>query len=485
MTRFSFRSKPPAASTVVLEVAPRAAKVVVAAGSPPRIQRLNASTLPEHAGDSAAAVRALLEAQPLGVRELGVLFGRELFSLRTLELPSTETKEIASMLELQLGKLTPYPRAEILSAWVVIGSFRQGYTSVLLAIARKALIQDVLHVLKLKGMAPQWVGVSTEGLEAWWAASGMPRVGEASDRLSVLIDVDFASTDCAVLSTHGRVLFTHSIAIGCDQMKAAEAATLRWVGELVRLPRILSHEGVNGRISRGVVTGVTQDLDSAVEQLASQWGVPVEVKPSLEPSALAPGLADRANATRVAFTALAGVLASPQPPRIDLMPQEMRVSQALRARSRHLARLSASLAAALVLGSLLYVERIILWRHYLAQLQQRLLATHEVSQQAIAHRRAMQQIRGWLDPSRSPLEVFRALAEASQPPITITQVTMEEGKPVMIRGRSETMGGAFEFFDRLKRQQLFTSVQPRSVAKSKAVADAGAEFELLCELPKS
>ena len=478
-------SKRPAASTVVLEVAPRAAKVVVATGTPPQIQRLNATTLPEHAGDSAAAVRALLDAQPLGVRELGVLFGRELFSLRTLELPSTDTKEIASMLELQLGKLTPYPRAEILSAWTVIGSFRQGYTSVLLAIARKALIQDVLQVLKAKSMTPQWVGVSTEGLEAWWAASKMPRAGEASDQLSVLIDVDFASTDCAVLSTEGQVLFTHSIAIGCDQMKAAEASTLRWVGELVRLPRILSHEGVNGRIGRGVLTGVTQHLESAVEQLTSQWGVPVEVKPSLGPVTLAPGLVERAAVTGVAFTALAGVLVSARLPRIDLMPQETRVSQALRVRSRHLARLSGSLAAALVLGILLYVERIIIWRHYLAQLHQQLAATQDVSQQVIERRHAMQQIRGWLDPSRGPLEVFRAIAEATQPPITITQVTMEEGRPVIIRGRSETMGGAFEFFDRLKQQKLFASVQPRSVAKAKVVADAGAEFELICELPTS
>jgi len=180
------------------------------------------------------------------------------------------------MLELQLGKLTPYPRGEILSGWATVGSFREGYTSVLLAIGRKTAIDDVLHLLKSKGMAPQWVGVSSEGLGAWWAIASKRVPAAPAGQLTALIDVDATSTDCVIFS-NGRLLFSHSVPIGAEQLSAAEPAKLRWAGELVRLPRILAHEDVKGQVGRAVVTGLTEGLGPLIDQLSSQWGVPVDV----------------------------------------------------------------------------------------------------------------------------------------------------------------------------------------------------------------
>jgi len=476
--------KPAASAAATLEVSPRVAKLILASASPLSIQRVAASTLPETTEDPTAALRALLASQSLGVHQVGVLFGREAFSLRTLELPATDVKELTSMLELQLGKLTPYPRAEILSAWTVIGSFRDGYTSVLLAIARKALITGVLQLLKAKGLAPRWVGVSTEGLEAWWRALAQPGEPGADTRLAALIDVDFASTDCAIFSG-GTLLFSHSIAIGAEQLAASEQAKLRWLGELVRLPRILLHEDIKGQIGRGILTGVVQGLESLTDQLAAQWGVAVELRQALGPFAASASVSEAADAARISCAALTGLLAAGTPPRLDLMPQETRVSQALQVRSRHLARLAGSLAAILVLCAVLYLERIMSLRHYIAQLNQRLAPLERTSQQIIERRQLMQRVRGWVDPSRSALEVLRSVSAAADPGITITQLMVEEGRPVTIRGKASTMAGAFEFFGRLKQQGTFATVHPRSVAKAKGADEFGAEFEIVCEFSES
>ena len=477
------RSKSPP-STIALEVSPRVAKLLVATTGPFRVQRLNASTLAEQTEDPVSALRALLEAQPLAGSHVGLLFGREAFSLRTLELPSTTPKEIASMLELQLGKLTPYPRADILSGWTVVGSFREGYTSVLLAVARKALIEGVLQLLKTKRITPQWVGVSTEGIASWSSQVGLRDPAAPADQLTALIDVDFASTDCVVLS-HGRLLFSHSIAIGHEQLTGSEPATLRWVGELVRLPRILLHEEIKGRISRGVLTGVTQGLEVLVEQLTSQWGVAVEVKDSLASFAPSPTATQSAHATRVSYTALAGALALGAPPRIDLIPQEARVSQALQVRSKHLARLAVSLGVLLVLAGVLYLERILSLRHYLTQLEQRLTQLEQVSRQVVQRQEAMYRIYSWLAPSRSALEVFRAVAVSVDPEITVTQISFKNKEPVTIRGTASTYPAAFAFLDRLKQQGTFANVSTRSLPKSKGAGVSGASFEIVCDLPAS
>ena len=476
------RVQPP---LIAIEVSPRAAKFMTATASPFQIQRVNASTLTGPTDDPVAALRALVDAQPVGAGPVGLLFGREMFSLRTLELPSVDPKEIASMLELQLGKLTPYPRADILSAWTTVAPLREGYTSVLLAIARKALIEQVLQFLKTKGVAPRWVGVSTEGLECWWARQGPPGAAAApSGALTAVIDVDSGSTDCAIIS-QGALLFTHSLTIGHEQLLSVDQAQLRWVGELVRLPRVLLHEGVAGKISRGVLTGVTQGLERLAEQLAAQWGVPVETIDPLGAFPSAPTVPQSVQATRVSYAALAGALASGQAPRIDLLPQEARLSQALQVRSKHLARLAVSVAVLLFLASTLYVERMLILRHYLGQLRQRLVALEQTSRQVVERQQAMQRVRAWLDPSASLLHVFDAVAASVDPEITITQLSFQEREPVTIRGKAATMPGAYAFFDRLKQQDTFSNVHARSVAKTKGAEATGAEFEIVCALTGS
>jgi len=469
------------AMTIALEVGPRAAKVMAAFPAPFRIQRLNASTVSEQIEDPVAALRVLLEAGSLGTHQTGLLVGREVVSLRTLELPSTNLKEISSMLELQLGKLTPYPRADILFGWAVIGSFREGYTSVFLAIVRKTLIDGILGLLKSKGITPQWLGVSTEGLESWWTQPGTSGPASSSDVLNVLIDVDVSSTDCAILSNN-RLLFTHSVTIGAEQLKVSEPAKLRWLGELVRLPRILSHEEIKGRLGAGVVTGITQGVEPLVEQLTSQWGVPVEVRDALAPFAPSSAVVQQATATGVSYTALAGVLASGKPPRIDLIPTETRVLQALQVRSRHLARFAGSLAVLVVLGVVLYLERMVIVSQYLRQLQQRLAAVEPASRQIVQQQEAMRRIRAWLDPVHSALEIVRAVTSSVNSDITISTFSFHEDKPVTIRGRAGSSQSAYRFSERLKAHAVFANVHARSVDRARGANVTGWDFEIVCDL---
>ena len=80
------RAKPVSSrQAAVLEITPRAAKLAVASSiTPLQLERVNASTLADQAGDALAALRALL-VQPPGAREAGILFGSEVFSLQTPE----------------------------------------------------------------------------------------------------------------------------------------------------------------------------------------------------------------------------------------------------------------------------------------------------------------------------------------------------------------------------------------------------------------
>ncbi len=474
--------------SALLELTPRTAKlVIVSSANPVRIDRLIAQALPAaQEEDPVAALQALLSAHPLSANQVGVVIGRELFSLQALELPSSNRQEIASMLELQLGKLTPYPRAEILAASMIVGSFREGYTSVVLAITRKPLIEGILRVLRSKGLEPRWVGVSSEGLVQWWLKIGQNTGGLTAEpnKLLALIDVDATSTDCALLS-QGELVFSHSIAIGQEQLAGADQANTRWVGELARLPRILLHEDLKGHIGRGVVCGSAEALRELAQQLASFWNVPVETVNPLSTIEMPQATRQTLTNQPSSFTALVGWAAHGQAPRLDLIPQETRVYQALQVRARSLARLAASVAAVIVLVAVLYVERMVMLQRYLAQLDQRLSKVEQQGLVISRMERAMRKIQPWLNPTHGPLEILRGVSESVEAQITVTQLSFQEDKPVAVKGKAQTTAAAFAFFERLDKTGLFSSVQSKSVAKAKGAQATGAEFEVLCTLKGS
>ena len=61
-------------------------------------------------------------------------------ALRILVTVDARQKEIADMVDLQIGKQTPYSRGEIVSGYRILGSIRDGYTQVMLAIAQRGIV---------------------------------------------------------------------------------------------------------------------------------------------------------------------------------------------------------------------------------------------------------------------------------------------------------------------------------------------------------
>jgi Tfp pilus assembly protein PilN len=414
-----------------------------------------------------------------------------MFSLQTLELPSTNAQEISSMLDLQLGKLTPYPRADIRSAAHIVGSLREGYTTVLLAIARKTVIDAILQVLKAKGLSPRWIGVSSEGLAHWWRQAGQQQITTSEpEKLLALIDVDRASTDCTLLS-RGTAVFSHSVAIGREQLGlsaprqpsgqagSSEPDKARWAGEFTRLPRVLLHEDIRGTIGQGVLCAPAPGSGALAQQLAGPWGVPVDVAEPLSHVTCEPSAAPSAEAG-VSWTALLGFLLHGHAPQLDLIPQETRTTHALQARARQFARLVGSLAIALLLIGVLYLQRVTILRRYLGRLTQELSQVERQGLELHQMQEAMRAVRWWLDPSRSTLALLTNIAAGTNAEIVITQVAVEEGKPVTVRGRAQSTAEAFAFFKRLEATGAFATVQSTSVAKAKGADAQGADFEVLC-----
>jgi Tfp pilus assembly PilM family ATPase len=89
---------------------------------------------------------------------------RHLATVRILELPSIDPKEIADMIDLQIGKQTPYAKEEIVFSHRIIDAEREGYTKAMLVIAKHSLIKERLVTLEKVGIDARRVCLSSEGV---------------------------------------------------------------------------------------------------------------------------------------------------------------------------------------------------------------------------------------------------------------------------------------------------------------------------------
>ena len=163
----------PAKTTVLIEIGSEWLKIIQAE---PRRGGVGVSKIHlERVSGSSRAVAdqiraALRKGRFARVPVIGCL-PRQMMTVRMLELPSTDHEEIADMVDLQIGKQTPYSRDEIAWDYRAAGSGRDGYTRVMLSIVQRSTIRDRYYILEEAGVDVERMTVSAEGMLNWCAAA--------------------------------------------------------------------------------------------------------------------------------------------------------------------------------------------------------------------------------------------------------------------------------------------------------------------------
>ena len=269
---------------------------------------------------------------------------RQMVNIRMLELPSTDRAEIADMVDLQSGKQTPYSREEIVSDYKVVGSEREGYTRVMLAIIQRSVLRERFFILEEAGLDVDRMCVSTEGVFNW-VAQTLP--GEAA---ALVIDIDSFYSDVLMVSG-GAVMFTRSILHGADELLGeVDKHKEKFAREVRQSLEICKGELPGLAPTRLVVCGAGHRIEGLGDYLGEQLGLAVEIRDSMQSVAklpAEPALSDP-EYRPVSLTALIGVALNSAGLALNLVPDSVRMRKALTEKARNLTVLAALVMAALV-----------------------------------------------------------------------------------------------------------------------------------------
>ncbi|MEA3328976.1 MAG: pilus assembly protein PilM [Candidatus Omnitrophota bacterium] len=407
-----------------------------------------------------------------------------LVAVRNLELPSTDLTEIKDMVELQIGKQTPFSRDEIVYDYQVLGTNREGYSGVISAIVQREIIERYFRILEGAGFKAEGrkMALSSEGLVDW--ARFVYKQPEAG-KPYVLIDVNHTASDFEVI-LNDKLIYSRSISLGFLQF---EQDFGRWqekfVEEVKHSIYAYQNEMLDKEISQILISGaepLVKGLNADI--LKERLGLGVGVIAPFKSIPLAGGtLTVRDAGTKgVSVSALLGLALAYPRQEINFIPQELRIEKKLKEKGRDLYFLGIYLILILVIVSSIFLGRMHNKERYLSRLKQEVSGTRARVEKLTNMITEVKIIKDRLTTEGILVRFIYEIHKAVSPDVHLASIRFDGKDHLTIRGVSKTMSEIFNFVSALEDSRCFRNVKTKYATKHKVKNKEMANFEIICPL---
>lgn len=441
--------------------------------------RLQLERIDEETAGMASNVSAACRDLKLGREPVVLVLPRHMVTVRILKLPSTDPAEIADMVDLQIGRQSPYSRDEILVDYRILGVEPEGYTRVLLAMAQRAPVRARVAMLEEAGLDVERVCISSEGLYGWL---GEEALDGGTGRGVAVLELDSGFAEVCVSVNRG-VVFSRSIQTGVQALQGKPGGRFDGLaGEVKRCLDACRVDYPGLEFDRLLVTGAGPRVDGLAAELQSRIGMPVEAVDVLERIRRSPpSVALKEEPYRaVSLTALVGIIMAPASLELDLMPETVAQRKRLVTRSRSMTQFGALLMTCTV-GLSLMGTLSLLFRHERLEALAAAKAVGEEGVKRIERARAVVRlVRDRQGRDRQTLSVLAEVQRARVDNVYLSQVDIDqERRRANLAGTGGSMGDVRAFVNNLDRSPLLRNVTPGSTTRDR---EGRFSFQVSCEL---
>jgi len=422
--------------------------------------------------------------QKLGLTRSPVIacLPRQVVNVRLLEMPSTDPVEIASMVELQVGKQTPYARDEIVADHRIIGRGREGYTRVLLIMVQQSVMRQRFRILEEAGLEVESMTVSSEGLINWYRSILGTPGGEGG---TVLLDVDAGYSELAIVS-RSQLVFTKSILVGSRQLLDDPA---RWIEKMCQevenaIDIYRGEAGGNVVLGACLLSGAAVHIGGLDGALGNRLKLIVHPVDYMEKIKKVAGLPDTKgdDYREVSFTPLVGMAIAPEALEFSLVPESVKARRDLERKARNLTTLG---SLSFLTAAFLSLMAIVMIHHkleYLFKLRAKILETEKPAAEILKQKQTIVTVMERLNSTRSPVSILYELYKLTPPSVMYDSIVFDSERSLVLKGQANS----FPDVDKLKGTLEGSMVIFPNVTCPKQTKDARTGlivFELNCSAP--
>ncbi|MEI6516302.1 MAG: pilus assembly protein PilM [bacterium] len=377
--------------------------------------------------------------------------------LRIAELPAGSPDELKSMVELQVDKFSPFPVDESAVSYELLQE-HEGHCRLLLSAIRTDVINKLADALRASGLQPKWVDVNVLG---WWRLlKDAGAVKPTGSQIFVILD---DSACDIIVATAGIPVALRSLS-GMEDIPPDEVDE-EIARETVYTLSSLDLEGPGPQPAEIGIWHRGEPPAGLIARFAAPFSM-IATPHSLESlPPLSEGLLRRAE-SRAEGT-------------LNLAPAAWEAAENAR-RNRRRIIASTLLVAGLWLGGMaILFGGIQIQKQRLTTLEKELTALKVPSENVRAIRDRAEELRKYMDRSRSGLECLREVSDRLPPGIELASFNYHKNKTLEMSGVADTYAILADFKKDLEKSALFTATE---LPRTRHVA-RGEEFKIICTLP--
>lgn len=429
---------------------------------------------PEAAG---AELKKMLKEHNLKPRHVILAIPRQSVTTKILKLPSQNPLEISDMAGFQATKQIPYPKEEIAYGFNIIGVDPQGFSSVMLVICHKDVIERPLEILRSRGISPVKVTLSSFGLLNWFNSNSELRKKSESFPL-ILVDYDTASVDIAIVYM-GKLLYTRGLTFGPTE---GEKDFERLKIEIEKTLTSYEKESETIRAGEAVFTGNVSGLAGLKDELERSLNMKVEIiDPFGRVSANIAAPKYGPYAALASYSSLIGTAVGGE--EVDLIPRGLKISRAEGIKKKKLA-ISIVLSIAVVASASITVWNKVHQRELaLKALESELKDIAPAAEEIEKMRLSSEVIKSQLSKKSEASDIINELYKIVPANIYLVLCSYEDEK-VELKGTANVLSDVFKLVTILENSAYFQNVKVRYATKRKIGSEELIDFEISCPLGK-
>ncbi len=436
--------------------------------------------------DVATAIMGSFRLLSFNKQHVVVCIPRHLVTVRMLDLPSTNVREISDMIDLQIGKQTPYAKEDIVFAHKIVEAGASGYTKVMLAIVTRNIVSERMGALAKAGLNLKRIAISSEGVCNWFRRAYLADMKLQSSQAIILLDVDSNYSDFIVMRK-GKMVFTRNILIGANHLTQETAGRHEKFSEELKqsLERYRGLEK-NVEIVKTYLSGSGPNIKGLDGILNAALGICVENADQLKNLHLR-GMEENLRNEELKFvsiTPLLGVTMDDGEPCMDLTPNEVKIQNLMERKTKQLTVMGILVVAIVTVLSFLCLTSFNTKNAYLATLKKKMSKIAMQVEGIDKMRAVIDMVEGRLDSRGSSLECLSEIYKITPKEISLTDIDIEEKQSVVLKGHGFAMSDVFKYAKMLEDSEMFENVKTPSIRVKNEKDAKYAEFEINCAYQK-
>jgi len=368
-----------------------------------------------------------------------LIIPRHQVTLRFIELPSLDPSEIRSMVEFQALKELPYPKEEVITGYRNAGSYKKGFSYIMLAVVKRQLLEEKMAEKELR---PEHIRLETELLYLYLLKKNLIK----QDKVTLVINIQKDYSELMILDKT-KPVFSR----GLSNLEA-------WLEEVDRSVVSYKRDRNNREIEDVLVTfGLNLSIDNIKPHLKEYFTVPVSYYEYKEDMA---GLG--------------------LPLEIDLLPGEYIDKRLSRENTMQ----------AIVTYFLLFIALAMLASFFVFKMREKNKAFYAISERIERMQGDIEQLDALLkkteilksqqEDGRRVVNILKECYDLTPQDITLGGLDYDPAGALYYKGVTREMSGVFNFIKVLEKSKYFKKVEVKYATRKKTENQEFTDFSIAC-----